>query len=375
LNELASAYNVAWNWNRSYPPVNQIGDWQLTGTYRLNVVTSDNPRTVADRAASNAAWGNQRDSIYNNLVSRLDPPPMFAIDKTGDQIVMASTRSPQVTLDANGREYVENYPDGQASHVRATLSGNKLTVVSNGNRANDFTATFEPIENGRRMLVTREMFAERLNEPVRVRSYYDRTSTVAQFNIFNGNNAGYGNQVGASFIVPDGTMVVASLNNNLSTRTARDGDRFTMTVRDPYSYRNAVIEGHLSNVDRSGRFAGRANMTLNFDRIRLSNGQTYAFAGVLENVRVSNGEDVRVDNEGAVAEQNSQSNTTLESSAIGGAVGALIGAIAGGGKGAAIGAAIGAGAGAGSVYVQGRDDLDLSSGSQVTIRASAPRRL
>lgn len=63
----------------------------------------------------------------------------------------------------------------------------------------------------------------------------------------------------------------------------------------------------------------------------------------------------------------------MQRAAIGTAVGALIGAIAGGGKGAAIGAVIGAGAGAGSVYVQGRDDLNLSSGTELTIRASAPR--
>ena len=34
---------------------------------------------------------------------------------------------------------------------------------------------------------------------------------------------------------------------------------------------------------------------------------------------------------------------------------------------------VGAGGGAGSVYVQGRDDLDLMSGTELTIRASGPR--
>ncbi len=63
---------------------------------------------------------------------------------------------------------------------------------------------------------------------------------------------------------------------------------------------------------------------------------------------------------------------TVQRAAIGTAVGAIIGAIAGGGKGAAIGAVIGAGAGAGSVYVQGRDDLDLPSGTEITIRATGP---
>ena len=70
----------------------------------------------------------------------------------------------------------------------------------------------------------------------------------------------------------------------------------------------------------------------------------------------------------------SRTKTTGQRAAVGTAVGAIIGAIAGGGKGAAIGAIVGAGAGAGSVYAQGRDDLDLLSGTEVTIRASSPNR-
>jgi len=85
------------------------------------------------------------------------------------------------------------------------------------------------------------------------------------------------------------------------------------------------------------------------------------------------GNTAQVDNEGVVREEESRTNTTLTRTGIGTAVGALIGAIAGGGKGAAIGAVIGAGAGAGSVYIQGRDDLDLNRGTDFTIRASSPR--
>ncbi|MDQ3257984.1 MAG: hypothetical protein M3R15_29555 [Acidobacteriota bacterium] len=36
-------------------------------------------------------------------------------------------------------------------------------------------------------------------------------------------------------------------------------------------------------------------------------------------------------------------------------------------------ATVGAGAGAGSVYAQGSDDLELMSGTEVTLTASAPR--
>jgi uncharacterized protein YcfJ len=104
----------------------------------------------------------------------------------------------------------------------------------------------------------------------------------------------------------------------------------------------------------------------------LRDGRTYRFAGILEAVRTPEGDVVRVDNEGAVRDSN-QTTQTVQRTAIGTAVGAIIGAIAGGGKGAAIGAVIGAGAGAGSVYVQGRNDLNLQAGTEVTVRATGPR--
>ena len=99
-------------------------------------------------------------------------------------------------------------------------------------------------------------------------------------------------------------------------------------------------------------------MTLDFDNIRLRDGRSYRFAGVVEAVRTASGDTVRVDTEGTVRDD-SQTRKTGERTAIGTAVGAIIGAIAGGGKGAAIGAILGAGGGAGSVYVQGRNDLEL----------------
>ena len=173
--------------------------------------------------------------------------------------------------------------------------------------------------------------------------------------------------------MPDGTQLVAVLNDNLSTKQARDGDRFTLTVRSPSQYDGASIEGHVAQVNRSGQVSGRAEMSFEFDRIRLRDGRASNFAGYIESVRTTSGETVRVDNEGRVQDDDGQTGRTVTRAGIGAAIGAVIGAIAGGGKGAAIGAAVGAGAGAGSVFVQGREDLDLMSGAEFTIRASAPR--
>jgi YmgG-like glycine-zipper protein len=157
----------------------------------------------------------------------------------------------------------------------------------------------------------------------------------------------------------------------LATRTAAAGDRFTLRVTEPVEFRDAMIEGHLADIGRSSRLSGRSLMTLDFDDIRMRDGRTYQFAGLVENINTRNGDMVRVDTEGTIRDQ-SQTARTEERAAIGTAVGAIIGAIAGGGRGAAIGAILGAGAGAGSIYAEGRNDLYLDRGTEVVIRAGAP---
>ncbi len=378
LDQLARTFSVAWNWTNVPPPGGVFGpgyDAITTGTYRLNVAQSDDPRRIADNATRGLPF-NVRQRISDSLVRRLESPDMLAVERRGTMVTLASTRSPQVTIPADGREYVERYPNGRISRVRASLSGDVLSVVSNGDRANDFTITIDPLDNGRRLLVTRSLYAERLDRPVTVRSYYDRVSDTAQLNLYNpsatprqpDNTGG----VRGDFLVPDGTQLVAVLNTDLNTRHAREGDRFTMTVRAPAQYDGAVIEGHISALERSGRATGRSEMTLDYDSIRLRDGRTYQFAGSTEGVRKPSGELVRVDNE-STAEGDSRTDETVTRTAIGTAIGAIIGAIAGGGEGAAIGAAVGAGAGAGSVYVQGSEDLALPTGTEVTVRAAAPR--
>ncbi len=379
LDRLASAFNIAWNWtNVPGTPGIPDGDGStrrdLNGTFRYNASQGDDARRAVDAATRNLSL-SERQRVYDALLRRLDPPQMLAIERRGRTVTIASTRAPQINFTADGREQVETTPGGRQVRVKADLTGDTLTISRSGERSNDFTVTFDPTDNGRQLLVTRTLYSDRVNQPVTVRTYYDRISDVAQLNIYDTNreetNVGVGGAVG-SFIVPNGTQIVGVLNSDLNTQNVRDGDRFTMTVRSPGQFEGATIEGHVTAVDRGGRVTGRSEMTFNFDTIRMRNGQSYSFAGILESVRTPDGEVVRVDNEGAVRENN-QTKTTVTRTAIGTAVGAIIGAIAGGGKGAAIGAVIGAGAGAGSVYVQGRNDLNLESGTEITVRATGPQ--
>lgn len=383
LNQLAGVYNVAWNWNVNSLPAPIGGGYTaqggLTGTYRLDLSRSDNAQAVADRVTRNLPM-NERQRVHNQLMRRLESPEQLAIERNGMNVTIASTRAAQTTFVANGAVNREQLPNGSFSRVTARLNGETLVINSAGNRNTDFNVTFEPINNGRQLRVTREIWSDRLGaNPVVVQNVYDKTSDVANFQIFGGqtyrDNAGViGTTNSGDFIIGEGQTVVATLDTSLDTETARVGDRFVMTVRQPSQYNGAVIEGRLASVNRSGRVTGRSEVSFDFDTIRMPNGRTYQFAGFIEGVRTPEGADVRIDNEGSVRDEDSRGQTTLQRGAIGAAVGAIIGAIAGGGEGAAIGAAIGAGAGAGSVYVQGREDLRLPAGSEVTIRAAGPVR-
>lgn len=172
------------------------------------------------------------------------------------------------------------------------------------------------------------------------------------------------------FVIPNNTRMTATLDAPLSTKTAKDADRFTMTVTSPSQYQGAVIEGSVIG-EKSGVVSGRANLSLNFETIRLPNGGNHRFTGIVEQVREPNGNTVSVNNEGAVRDSN-QTTKTVTRAGIGAVLGAIIGGVVGGGTGAAIGAGVGAGAGAGTVILQGRDNLELPGGSEFTITATSP---
>ncbi|MCA1576658.1 MAG: hypothetical protein LC794_04755 [Acidobacteria bacterium] len=374
LSVLASAYDVTPSWGNN--PSLQTGNKstnRLTGTFKLDSARSDNPRDKAQRATQNLRT-DERQQVADQILARLESPEMLMIERRGTTMNIASTLAPQSTFEADGRERQEQLPNGRSTKVIATLRGEQLVVSSNGYKENDFNVTFDASENDRSLRVRREIYSDRLTQPVVVDSVYDRTADVAQWSIYNDSRPVLGNAGATSgeFIVRDGETLVAILNNDLTTKLSQQGDLFTMTVRDPSQFGGAVIEGTVGSVDQGGRLSGRSGISLNFERIRLTNGQTYKFSGVLGNVRLLNGDTVKVDNEGS-AQGNNKTTQTIQRAGIATAVGAIIGAIAGGGKGAAIGGVIGAAGGAGTVFIQGKDNLELPVGTELTIRASGPR--
>jgi hypothetical protein len=343
LNTLATYYRLSWNWNQTiptYPGDNIGGESELTGTYRLNTTLSDNVSTVVNRSTSSYTAA-QRANVRRNLERRLASPEMIAIDINGRTVEMASTNVPQVTFEADGVARPETNPRGRVITTTATARGNNLEISYVGERANDFFVTFSADRNGR-LKVTRRIYLENRDDQITVSSVYDKVSNVAQWSTVNrgGNsnaNTGTGNV--NDFYIPNGVRLTAELNNMVDTKVSQVGDRFTMNVTSPSQYRGAVIEGHIGSVESSGRVTGRANVSMEFDTIRLANGQSYRFAGIIDSVRALNGDSVSVNNEGAVRDS-SQTTRTVTRAGIGAVLGAIIGAVAGGGEGAAIGGAL-----------------------------------
>ena len=146
--------------------------------------------------------------------------------------------------------------------------------------------------------------------------------------------------------VPAGTGIVMTLDNSVSSKDARSGQRVACSVAQ-----NVVVEGataiprgsrgscSVASVQASGRLSTPAKLYIKIDSITVK-GTEYPVSARWA---------------GQVGKSHAKRNVV----AIGGtsAAGAIIGAIAGGGKGAAIGAAAGAGAGTAGAAMTGKKDI------------------
>jgi len=168
-------------------------------------------------------------------------------------------------------------------------------------------------------------------------------------------------------IVAVGTNLKVRLNESLSSKDSRAGDRFTATVIDPVRLSEATVNGHVRSILRSGKIQGRTTMNLAFDSINLTDGRHGIMHGYVTRVYGENAG--RADEEGGV-QSSSRSKQTLKRGAIGAGAGAILGGIIGGGKGAGIGLLIGGAGGVGSLVVQGSKELKLESGTELLVHVT-----
>jgi hypothetical protein len=168
--------------------------------------------------------------------------------------------------------------------------------------------------------------------------------------------------------VPVGTNLKIRLNETLSSKESRVGDKFTATAIDPVRFNEATVRGHIRSIIKSGKVQGRTTMNLSFDSIDLPGDPLKH--GVLHGyVTKVYGSNNRTDQEGGVQSE-SRGKQTLKRSGIGATAGAIIGGIAGGGKGAAIGLILGGAGGAGSLAINGHKELKIESGTEMLVHVT-----
>jgi hypothetical protein len=161
--------------------------------------------------------------------------------------------------------------------------------------------------------------------------------------------------------LPSGASLAVRLVDTIDSATAQTGDRFHATLDVPVAVDGEVVipahydtEGHIVNAQASGKFAGRALLELQLDKIKVG-GRWY-----------------NVETDHFKQETGSRGKNTAEKVGGGAVVGAILGGIFGGGKGAAIGSAAGAGAGGGVQAASKKPDIKLSSEKILTFTLQAP---
>lgn len=157
---------------------------QLTGLYRIDLERSDKLYSVVAGASSNLPFGEQQ-KFFIDLTVRLTPPDLLAIERRGRRITLASSRAPRIDFDADGITHSERGGDGQTVNTLAALRANGLTVSVSGQSEDKFNVTFEPLEGGRSLRVTRRLSNEQLTQPVLIRSIYEKISGVPQWDIYD----------------------------------------------------------------------------------------------------------------------------------------------------------------------------------------------
>ena len=161
--------------------------------------------------------------------------------------------------------------------------------------------------------------------------------------------------------LPAGTALRVRLDETLDTRQNRPGDPFVATLYEPVAVNGEAViprgtrfRGHLVESKASGRFKGRALMSLSLDSFQFG-GRSYT----IETSRFSE-----------TSGRHKKRNLVLIGG--GGGTGAAIGAIAAGPAGALIGAGAGAAAGTAGAAITGKKHVHIPVETRVVFTLRSP---
>ena len=199
----------------------EVADAQLTGLYRIDLARSDKLYSVVAGATSKLPFGEQQ-KFFIDLTVRLTPPDLLAIERRGQRVTLASSRAPRISFEADGLTHSEQSGGGQIVNTRATLRPNGLSVSVSGQSADKFSVAFELLDAGRSLRVTRRLNSEQLNEPIIIRSVYEKISDAADWDI-------YGQPSRPATTAPEHTIASApaGTNNEADEASPRGGSNET----------------------------------------------------------------------------------------------------------------------------------------------------
>jgi hypothetical protein len=155
----------------------------LTGVYRIDIPASDKLYSVVAGASSNVPFGEQQ-RFFIDLAVRLTPPDLLAIERQATRISLGSSRAARMTFVADGVARNIRAADGHAVRVRFSIENGRLVFTSSGRTEDTFTITFESIDEGKRLLVVRRIAAEALDQPLVIRTVYNKISDVARWELY-----------------------------------------------------------------------------------------------------------------------------------------------------------------------------------------------
>lgn len=171
-------------------------------------------------------------------------------------------------------------------------------------------------------------------------------------------------------IIPTDTELIIEILGDLNTDKNKEGDKFQARIVSPYEITGALIDGHITKIQKPGRISRRAQMQLSFDMIKLSDTRWSNFNAIVTEVMPIKGDNVKlVDNEGSVKGKSTIKSDSIKVGAAT-ATGAGVGLIVGGPVGAAVGAGVGAAFGVGAIVVERGKHIKLTNGQQLKIKTS-----
>lgn len=160
---------------------------ELNGIYRIDVENSDKLYSVIEEASSNVPFADQQ-QFFIDLAVRLTPPDLLAIECSGNRVSLGSSRSPRVEFLADGVMRSAKGADGRT--VRSQIRFERGSLLFNsGGGGDNLNFTFTPLENGKRLRVTRRISAQELIEPVVIQTVYNKIGETARWDIFDSDRA------------------------------------------------------------------------------------------------------------------------------------------------------------------------------------------